>query len=137
MNGIEKTSAPTPQNPLLLSASDGSLSRKLKRYLKSCRPPEDADPKREVGRLPNPAGFCIFLGCGIACLEELKAALPSCYDYLRTVFEDELLNANRLPSAGLASVYFKERLGFGETQEKEAAPPLRLLFEHDMEVDGA
>ncbi len=133
---MKHTDAPNMGNPLLSAFVDGSLARKLKRYLKSCRPPDDADPKREPGRLANPAGFCIFLGCGLSCMDELAVQIPAAYDYIRTVFEDELLNAARIPSAGLATAYLKERLGFGGLSDKDGAP-LQLVFAHDMEEDGA
>ncbi len=126
------------ENPLLVAALDGSLDKKLRHYLKSCRPPEGADLKKEMGRLPNPAGFCTFLGCGRGCMEELREQLPRQFDYLISVFEDELLNAARLPSAGLASAYLRTHLGFGVPPTDDGnSGDVRVVFEHDIEEDGA
>ncbi len=133
---MKYTGEAAKNNPLLSASADGSLARKLKRYLKSCRPPDDANPKREPGRLANPAGFCIFLGCGLTCMDELAVQMPASYDYIRTVFEDELLNAVHVPSAGLATAYLKERLGFGALSDKEGSS-LQLVFAHNMDEDGA
>ncbi len=133
----ETQKEPQSANPLLDAAEDGTLLRKLQKYLRSCRPPDDANPKRDTGRLPNPSGLCVFLHCGLSCMEELRQKRPECYDYLRTVFEDELLNAKSVPSAGLATAYLKDRLGFGEATDRGEGTPLQVIFAHDIEVDGA
>ncbi|MBQ7347178.1 MAG: hypothetical protein IJW55_04415 [Clostridia bacterium] len=120
-------------NALLCAAEDGSLSRKLKKYLRSCRPPEDADPKKDPGRLPTLAGFCGMLGCGIASAEELRCTYPSQFDYVAAILEDEALNSGRSPA--IVNAYLKERLGYGDKPEN-TGEALQLVFAHDILEDG-
>lgn len=117
------------------AARDGTLSKKLKKYLRDCRPPEDADPKKEPGRLPTLAGFCGSLGCGIGAAAELKQAFPDLFDYVAAVLEDEALNSGRSPA--LLNAYLKERLGYGDKPEKENdGDGIQLVFAHDILEDG-
>lgn len=93
-------------------------------------------------RFPNVAGFCRFLGIGMAKLTALAAELPDDYDALCAVFEDEALNSG--VSASLLTPYFKKRLGYGD-RDREAVSPsggyddgtVRILFDHDVLEDGA
>jgi len=124
----------TATNPLIEAAKNQTLSRKLKKYVRECRPPPDADPKRDTGRLPNFAGFCGSLGCGLDALNELKNEMPSDYAYLCAVLEDEALNSTR--SATIVGAYLKEKFGYG-TKSEGGNGQVRLLFEHDILEDGA
>jgi hypothetical protein len=107
----------------------------LKKYLKSCRPAPDADPKKDTGRLPNLAGFCASLGCGTASVSRLREKYPQHFDYLCAVMEDEVLNSARSPA--LLNAYLKERLGYGEKSNADATEQVLLpVFEHDILEDG-
>ncbi len=121
------------QNPLLCAAEQKKLGGLLKKYLKGCRPPPQADPKKEPGRFPNLAGFCAMLGCGVEAGRELEQAFPKLYGHLLAVLEDEALNSGRSPA--LLNAYLKERLGYGEKGEA-AEPLLQPVFEHDILEDG-
>lgn len=121
---------------LLHAAAEGTLPRKLKKYLKECRPPPDSDPKKDPGRLPTLSGFCGMLGCGLQAAERMAQEYPSEYDFLCAVLEDEALNSARPPA--LLNAYLKERLGYGERPDPHADEgPLQPIFEHDILEDGA
>ena len=109
----------------------------LEDYIKSCRPPPEADTKKASGRLANLAGFCRFIGCGISHLQKLCSEVPRLYDLICTTLEDELLISS--PSPSLLSYYLKKRLGYDEKGESAAAScgEMRLVFEHDILEDGA
>lgn len=115
------------------------LNSYLSGYLKACRPPPEADPKRAVARFPNIAGFCRFLGCGIAEFESFRLSHPMEADYVCTVLEDEALNTQVL-SPTLSSAYLKRRLGYAEKNEptsQATCGEVRVIFEHDITEDGA
>ena len=129
----------TKRVPLSEAVENGKLERYLHRYLESCRPPPDADPKRQIGKFPNLAGFCRSLGCGIAEFDLLRLSHPAAADYLSAVLEDEALNAHAL-SPTLASAYLKRRLGYAEKSEQTShteCGDVQVIFEHDIEEDGA
>ena len=127
--------AASEENALIRAAQSKSLCAKLKKYLKSCRPPPDADPKKNPGRLPNLAGLCAFLGCGLGDVQEMKRLFPRVYDHLCAVLEDEALNFAHSPT--LLNAYLKERLGYGEKSEEENVEGLlQPIFEHDILEDG-
>ena len=120
-------------------ANRGRLKGYLSRYLSSCRPPPDADPKRALARFPNVAGFCRFLGCGIAEFEAFRLSHPTEADYICTVLEDEALNTQAL-SPTLSSAYLKRRLGYAEKGEpisQMTCGEVHVVFEHDITEDGA
>ena len=123
------------ENALLRAAKNGSLSRKLKSYVKSCRPPPDADPKRDTGRLPTLAGFCGSLGCGTSAVLELQKQYPPLFAYLCAVLEDEALNSTRSPT--IVNAYLKEHFGYGEKATEPEDEAIRLIFEHDIREDGS
>ena len=131
--GVRKNARKTPTNALVQAARSGSLSRKLKKYLKSCREQASTDGKKETARLPTLAGFCAMLGCGTAAIAELIEQYPNGYDYLCAVLEDEALNSSRSPA--LLNAYLKERFRYGEKAEVDGA--LQPIFEHDILEDGA
>lgn len=137
--GMTKHGATDAPNAMTKAAANGRLGRKLLDYLASCRPPPDADPKKNVGRFPNLAGFCRYLGCGLTASEELHVTHPAQYDYVCAVLEDEALNFS--PSPTVTSAYLKQRLGYGEKPDAAAAATecgsLQLIFEHDISEDGA
>ena len=126
---MKKTKEQT--NVLIRSAEDGSLTRKLKAYLRLCHPIDDGDKKHEE-RLPNFAGFCASLKCGTRCLEDLQRIYPDAFDYLAAVLEDEALNSSRSPA--IVNAYLKDKFGGKDTREEEGA--IRLIFEHDILEDG-
>ena len=133
--GVNKIAEAGRDCTLLRAAKDGTLSKKLKKYLRDCRPPEDADPKKEPGRLPTLAGFCGSLGCGIGAAAELKQAFPDLFDYVAAILEDEALNSGRSPA--LLNAYLKEHLGYGDKPEKENdGDGIQLVFAHDILEDG-
>ena len=121
-------------NALIRAAKEGSLTRKLKHYIRSCRPPPDADPKKE-GRLPTLAGFCGKLECGVSAAMELQKQFPLQFEYLCAVLEDEALNATRC-SPTIVNAYLKEHFGYGEKAPAGDEEPVRLIFEHDILEDG-
>lgn len=122
------------ESALVRAAKEGSLARKLKQYVKSCRPPPDADPKKE-GRLPTLAGFCGKLGCGVSAVPELQRQFPEQFEYLCAVLEDEALNATRC-SPTIVNAYLKEHFGYGEKAPEADEEAVRLIFEHDILEDG-
>ena len=133
--GVNHKKRNDSENALLLAAENGTLSVKLKKYLKACRPPADADTKKNLGRLPNLAGFCAALGCGTAAASELQIRYPQLHGYLCAVLEDEVLNFVHSPA--LLNSYLKERLEYGEKHENDAADTvLQPIFEHDIWEDG-
>ena len=115
------------------------LPRLLEQYVASCRPPPDADPKKNVGRLATLAGFCRYLNCGLRDFEALKEDDPALFDHVCAVLEDEALNFS--PSPTLLSAYLKKRLGYAEdrseTEKESSCGEVRLIFEHDIEEDGS
>ena len=122
-------------NPLITAARKGKLCAKLKAYLAECRPPPEQMVKRgAVSKIPNLAGFCASLGCGCACLDELRDEFPRLADYLCAVFEDEALNAVR--SSTLWNFHFKDRLGYFGGRSNEGEGELQLIFDHDIKEDG-
>jgi len=123
------------RNALIQAACDGALPKKIKKYLTSCRPPPDSDPKKDSGRLPTLAGFCSSLGCGLQAAAELEQEYPLEFDYLCAVLEDEALNSGR--SSTIVNAYLKERLGYGDKSDSGAeGEPLQLVFAHDILEDG-
>lgn len=126
------------ENPLLTAARSGRLNAKLNSYLDECRPPTEGIPKKSTRKgagekIPNLAGFCRSVGCGLSAIEELRCEFPRLADYLYAVFEDEALNAIRSPA--FWNAHFKERLS-SHTDVSDDSTPV-LVFEHDIEEDGA
>ena len=115
------------------------LPRLFREYVESCRPPPDADPKRSPPKLPNLAGFCRYIGCGISEFDRLREYDPPLAESIRTALEDELLSA--CTSATILSLYMKKRLGYegdGEAVGSELhTGAMRLIFDHDIMEDGA
>lgn len=115
------------------------LPQLFREYVESCRPPPDADPKKSPPKLPNLAGFCRFLGCGMADFERLREYDPHLAERIRTALEDELIST--ATSATLLSLYLKKRLGYEGEDESAggeiSAGTMRLIFDHDIKEDGA
>ena len=127
-----------PISPLE-AAQKGKLKLYLKRYLISCLPPPDADPKRGGGRFPNLAGFCSYLGCGFSQLEAFRLAYPDEWDWLNAVMEDEALNNSALLSPTVLNAYLKRRLGYTDKSDSVSGADcgeMRVIFEHDIGEDG-
>ncbi|MBQ9796358.1 MAG: hypothetical protein IJW50_01425 [Clostridia bacterium] len=119
-------------------AKKDRFKRVFLKYLKSCDPSPAEESKKQSVRLPNLAGFCRFLGCGIAQLEELCKNEPELYGWICASLEDALITL--LPSPSLLSYYLKKRLGYdGQSAGGVAAScgEVRLIFDHDIEEDGA
>ena len=120
--------------------ANGQLQKYLKRYLKSCLPPPEADPKKALGKFPNLAGFCRWLGCGISEVDALRLSHPREADWLNAVMEDEAFNCDAHVSPTLLSAYFKRRLGYSEKSDAISGAEcgeMRVIFEHDISEDGA
>ena len=120
------------------AAQSGRLKTYLSRYLADCRPDPDGDSRRQSGSLPNPAGFCRWLGCGLSEVEALKQADPDAADYLAAVMEDEALNHKAQLSPTVLNAYLKRRLGYADKAEAATADcgGLQVVFEHDIGEDG-
>ena len=125
-------------NPLLRAAKKKELDAILSRYLAACTP--DDGERRSVRRLPNLAGLCRFVGCGVRAFAQLADVYPETADHLLAVLEDEVLSIS--PSPTLLSAYLKKRLGYADKTRDEDAETetdcglMRLVFEHDIEEDG-
>ena len=131
------------QKPMTLerAAESGRLRNYLKRYLRECRPPSGDEGKKGGGRLPNLAGFCRWLGCGVSEIETLRLSHPEAADWLNAVMEDEALNNGAGVSPTLLTAYLKRRLGYA-SEKAEAGTltecgEMRVVFEHDIGEDGA
>ena len=118
-------------------ADRGKLPMFLEKYVRECRKAEES---RRGGRLPNLAGFCRWLGCGVGEVETLRLTHPAEADYLAAVMEDEALNTPAV-SPTVVSAYLKRRLGYADKTDSAAAQAecgeVRLVFEHDISEDGA
>lgn len=114
------------------------LPERLEEYLLACREAGGTETKKGNGRLPNLAGFCRFLGCGISDMTRLCEVDRLLFEQICATLEDELLNHS--PSPTLLNAYMKKRLGYDEEQVprgvETACGQMRLVFEHDVEVDG-
>ncbi len=119
------------------AAENGRLEKLIRRYLEFCRSESDG---KKVGRFPNLAGFCRWLGCGVDAIDRLRVSHPDAADYLCAVMEDEALNYPVL-SPTLAVAYLKRRLAYSEKPLPAASQTdcgeMRLVFEHDIAEDGA
>ena len=126
-------------NPLLRAVKKKTLAEHLCDYLASCAPADDTS-KKGVGKIPNLAGFCRHLSCGVGAYLQFADTYPELADYLSAVFEDEALNFS--PSPTVLSAYLKKRLGYGEKAKSDEGESetdcglMRLVFEHDIEEDG-
>ncbi|MBQ7335428.1 MAG: hypothetical protein IJW92_03010 [Clostridia bacterium] len=114
------------------------LPELLQRYTEWCRPQLDKDAKKQTGTLPNLAGFCRFLGCGISEMEALQEKDPLLFDRICAALEDELINC--APSPTILHAYLKKRLGYGDEKVADKSGSdsreVKLVFEHDIAVDG-
>ena len=123
------------------AAESGRLEEYLKRYLRECRPPSEGESKKPTGRFPNLAGFCRWLGCGTSRIETLRLSHPEAADRLIAVMEDEALNFGSGVSPTLLTAYLKRRLGYASERAEAVAQAecgeMRVIFEHDIEEDGA
>ena len=128
--------SPSPSSLPLRAAEEGTLTDLLLQYLTLCHQGSRADPKHPI--LPNLAGFCRFLGCGTAELEELRGTHPALLDRLTAILEDEALNA--LLSPTLLNAYLKRRLSYADKAEEAhtgaECGEMRLVFDHDILEDG-
>ena len=131
------------RKPMTLEAAAerGRLEYYLNRYLRECRPPSGAEGKKQVGRFPNLAGFCRWMGCGVSQIETLRLTHPEAADRLLAVMEDEALNLGTGVSPTLLAAYLKRRLGYASERAEAVAQAecgeMRVVFEHDIEEDGA
>ena len=125
-----------------------ALMEQLNAYLSFCRQArEDGVEARGRGKggkdglFPNLAGFCRWMGGGLADAEALRTVNARLYGRIGAILEDEALNADLSPT--LLSAYLKRRLGYGDSEggAKSTAVPgdgeqLRLVFDHDILEDG-
>ena len=93
--------------------------------------------KAEDGRLPNMAGFFRWLRFGAADLDHFRTYHKDCYRTIMMIFEDETINSSRPPS--LVSSYLKQYFRSEEDGEvsESSCGPITLVFDHDIDVDGA
>lgn len=122
------------KNKMLISLAE--------QYVRECNTSSvQTDKKKENTRFPNLAGFCRSIGVGIGQIIEMSEKYPDEYGLLCAIFEDEALNSAQ--SATVVSAYMKERLEWGEGEKAKtrssfsAEDGLRLIFEHNIEEDGA
>ena len=129
---------------------DGDMQVLLGRYLHACLTPidygyADADDgespadagKRSKrgegrGRLPNPAGFCRFLGLDRGAFFRLGEEFPTEVGKILAVFEDEALNSEL--SASVLGLYLRSLLGGDEREAEESG--ISVTFDHDILADG-
>ena len=120
-------------------AAKQRLPHLLEQYIQSCQSESGATLKKPQPRLANLAGFCRFLGCSVSELEKLKETAPLLRERIQNSLEDELLNFS--PSPTLLNSYLKKRLHYEEEKEEPVTSTscgeMRLIFEHDIEEDGA
>ena len=125
--------------------ADGKMPNLLCRYLRECGLGSgeeddgsgDGGKKKVRKRLPNPAGFCRFLGLERNAFRKLESEFPKEIGRMRAVFEDEALNAD-LPATVL-SFYLKYLFGEDESGGGEAGETggeIRVVFAHDILEDG-
>lgn len=128
----------------------GQMPSLLERYLMECgacttRDGVGKDGERNVKkarRLPNPAGFCRFLGLSREAFSELFLEFPHEAGRICAVFEDEALNSD-LP-ASILSLYLKYLLtggaeiprGTEEDAGENGEGAILVTFEHDILTDG-
>ena len=129
-----------------MNSSESSLSRfceqgrideLLKSYIGFCSSVEGENVKKQAikNAFPNIAGFCRYIGIGIAELDELSNTHPKEYARIMTVLEDEALNSGL--SATLLSAYLKKRLGYDTPSRSDnATSQLEICFEHNIMEDG-
>lgn len=115
------------------------LPHLLEQYIRGCQEEICEGAKKPQPRLANLAGFCRFLGCSVSELEKLKDSSPLLLERIQNTLEDELLNFS--PSPTLLNNYLKKRLHYEEEREEQESSAscgkVRLIFEHDIEEDGA
>lgn len=115
------------------------LPHLLEQYIQICQADSNQALKKSQPRLANLAGFCRFLGCSVTELEKLKDTAPQLLERIRNSLEDELLNFS--PSPTLLNSYLKKRLHYEEERDEQesgtSCGKMRLIFEHDIEEDGA
>ena len=118
----------------------GTLGVRVEEYIRSCDAPRgepEARSKRaSLGRLPNLAGLCRYLGTGLGDLKAFSAKYPREYDNLLAIFEDEVLNYDT--SSTMLTAYLKKRLCYADesVDEPEKITEVRYYFEHDITRDG-
>lgn len=130
----------------------GNATRLLSKYLRFCFrgeedggakgdgggvPPKAQSGKKERRRLPNPAGFCRFLGLSSDAYHRLECEFPTEAGRLYAVFLDEALNSDL--SATMLGFYLRHLLGEGidgEDDREESRGGVVVTFEHDIFSDG-
>ena len=118
----------------------GALGERVEEYIRSCDAPRgesEARSKRaSLGRLPNLAGLCRYLGTGLGDLKAFSVKYPREYDNLLAIFEDEVLNYDT--SSTMLTAYLKKRLCYADepADEPEKITEVRYCFEHDITRDG-
>ena len=117
----------------------GELIPLAEKYISSCLSNESAcTDKKGAKRFPNVAGFARMLGIGVADFRIIEESWSDQYGAMMALFEDEALNSDK--NATVLNTYIKERLKFGEKKEVGATLPvgdIKVIFEHDIEEDGA
>ena len=118
----------------------GTLGERVEEYIRSCDAPrgesESRSKRASLGRLPNLAGLCRYLGTGLGDLKAFSVKYPREYDNLLAIFEDEVLNYDT--SSTMLTAYLKKRLCYADepADEPEKITEVRYCFEHDITRDG-
>lgn len=123
--------------------SGGKMTELLDKYVDACREESAAGEERAGGdtrrgavkrsaKIPNPAGFCRFLGIEEAAYQRLEREFPTEAGRMRAVFLDEAFNASLSPS--VLSLYLK--FFFGSEEETGSEEGISVTFEHDILADG-
>ena len=141
VGGFEGTRAGAIKKGVFASLKrSGTLGERVEEYIRSCDAPRgesEARSKRaSLGRLPNLAGLCRYLGTGLGDLKAFSVKYPREYDNLLAIFEDEVLNYDT--SSTMLTAYLKKRLCYADesVDEPEKITEVRYCFEHDITRDG-
>ena len=87
-----------------------------------------------VGRFPNVAGFCRYLGVSISELDTVRREYPEAVERVLTILEDEALCNRGGVAISLLADYLKKRLDWGE--RSQGGEEVKVVFEHDIRRDG-
>ena len=124
--------------------SRGDAARLVEGYLRFCEGENeegDADSarrprggRRDGRRLPNPAGFCRFLGLSREAFSDLFRAFPREMGRVLAILEDEALNSDL--SATTLGFYLRRLFGEEDERAEKGEGDVVVTFRHDIFSDG-